>query len=196
MSFLALESALVERLKARLPAGVHVLTAADLEGVTAGVQPTPAVHVVYRGYRVKQGADDGTYARIEQTWFAVVAVRNVQDVRSGLGARDVAGPLMSAVCQALMGWCPDQEPMRLTTAPLPGFNGGHLYAPLAFLVDVPVDGGDPVDLASLADFITFSGQIDIPPHASETEHDKWLVEPPDYTTTQPDAQVTVTGLDQ
>jgi|GEM_PF-483027 len=197
MSFLSLEPALVERLKAMLPAGVHVLSAADLRGVSAGSQPTPAVHVIYQGFRVARSSDDGIFARLTLTWYAVVALRDVRDVRSGRGAREMADPLANAVMTALMGWMPDgQNPMRLAPGPLPGYDAGHLYVPIAFLVDQPVSADDPVDLTTLADFITFSGQIDIPPHEDETEHDKWLAEPPDYTTTQPDAQVIVTGLDK
>lgn len=51
-----------------------------------------------------------------------------------------------------------------------------------------------LDPATLSDFIIFDAQYDIAPHESAVEHDKWLQEPPDHTTTQPDAEDTVTGL--
>lgn len=64
-----------------------------------------------------------------------------------------------------------------------------------FNVEAGVTVPAAIDPATLADFATFDAQYDIPPHESETEHDKWLQEPPDHTTSQPDAEDTVTGLD-
>jgi phage gp37-like protein len=142
MSLLALESALVERLKARLPAGVHVLSAADLAGVAEGSQPTPAVHVVYQGYRVSESRPDGRAARIEQTWLVVVAVRNVRDARSGGAARADAGDLAESVIAAIMGWQPEgtSSPLKLTTAPRAGYAAGHIYMPLGFACETTVKG--------------------------------------------------------
>lgn len=142
MSFLALESALIERLKARLPAGTHVLTGADLAGVAEGSQPTPAVHVIYQGYRVAEARPDGRAARIEQTWLAVVAVRNVRDARSGEAARNDASLLADGVIDALMGWQPPgtSSPLKITQAPRAGYFAGHLYLPLAFTTENTVKG--------------------------------------------------------
>lgn len=142
MSFLALESALVERLKAKLPAGVHVLTGADLDGVSEGSQPTPAVHVVYQGYRVIETRPDGRAARVEQVWLAVVAVRNVRDARTGAAARADAGALGDGVISALMGWQPvgTSSPLKLAQAPRAGYSAGHFYLPMAFTTETTVKG--------------------------------------------------------
>ncbi len=142
MSFLALESALVERLKARLPAGAHVLTRADLASVTEGSQPTPAVHVVYQGYRVAESRPDGRAARLQQTWLVIVAVRNVRDAAAGSAARGDAGSLADAVIAALMGWKPAgvNKPLKLVNAPASGYRAGHLYLPLAFELETDVRG--------------------------------------------------------
>lgn len=40
-------------------------------------------------------------------------------------------------------------------------------------------------------FKHFHGDIDIPPHADPAEHGKWLKEPPDFSTSVPDAQMDV-----
>ncbi len=131
MSFLSLESALVDRLKATLPSDVHVLTAADLAGVAEGSQPTPAVHVVYGGYRVVE-ANSG-FSTIEQTWYAVVTVRNVRGVKSGAGARNEADALLDAVYAALAAYKPpNARPLAITNAPKPQTTAGFMYFPLAF----------------------------------------------------------------
>lgn len=129
MSFLALEPALVARLRERLPESVHVLTGADLADVAEGSQPTPAVHVVYQGY----SADPGPMLTITQTWLTVIAVRQVASVRSGSGARADAGVIADSVLAALHRYrAPGYRPLQLTTAPRPGYRGGHLYLPLAW----------------------------------------------------------------
>jgi len=99
-NFLALEPLIVARLKSALPADVHVLSAADLAGIAESAQPTPAVHVLYRGYRVRD-ADVPAFAAIEQTWLTVIAARNLTDLASGSDARQAAGPLAADVIDAL-----------------------------------------------------------------------------------------------
>lgn len=51
---------------------------------------------------------------------------------------------------------------------------------------------DPaIDESSLDEFLQFSSQYDIPPHATTAEHDKWLKEPPDYDTSAPELEDTL-----
>ena len=52
-NFLGAEPLIIERLKAMLPVHVHVLSTPELADVAADQQPTPAVHVVYGGYRAE-----------------------------------------------------------------------------------------------------------------------------------------------
>lgn len=61
----------------------------------------------------------------------------------------------------------------------------------------PYDGTEPLTddevIGNLADFLTFKADIDIGnPHQSAEEHAKWSVEPPDYSTSEPDLQTHVT----
>ena len=136
-SLLILEPELVQRLKARFAAtkpAVHVLTAADLADVVEEKQLTPAVHLVYQGSRVLEHRADKKMARIEQTWLAVVSVRNVRSTRTGADARADAGSLAGTVLLELLGWQPPSatKPLTLTNAPAARFSGGHQYLPLAF----------------------------------------------------------------
>lgn len=143
-NFLAAEPEIVAQLKAALqglPQEVHVLTSMDLLGVQEATQPTPAVHVLWRGFAVEECRADGAAARLRHTWAVVVAVRNVSTLGSGAAARAEAGELVARAGAALMGFRPKAKavtgPMKLTNAPppKPSLNGGVLYLPLAFHLD-------------------------------------------------------------
>lgn len=43
---------------------------------------------------------------------------------------------------------------------------------------------------TLEDFLTMHSQYDIKPHESKAEHEKWLKEPPNHTTSKPDLEDT------
>lgn len=129
---------LVARLKDRLPPDLHVLSAADLAGVTEERQLTPAVHVLYQGYRLLESSANGLTARIEQTWLVVVATRNVRALASGSATRLEAGALAAGVLQALMGFKPGSaaKPLQLSGAPAARYTAGAQYLPLAFATEV------------------------------------------------------------
>ena len=141
-SLTALEGDIVARLRARLPQTgadrVHVLTAAELANITEGSQPSPAVHVVLQSWSVAETRPDGRAARLQQTWLAVVAVRNLRDAKTGSAARADAGALAATVASSLMGWQPDSAaaPLQLATPPGAGYAAGYMYLPVA--VSAPV----------------------------------------------------------
>ena len=138
-NFLGAEPLIVERLKAVLPPEVHVLTAAELADVAADQQPTPAVHVVYGGYRVEDSRTGATTSAV-QSWITVIVDRNVADIKQGFHARQSAGLLAGHVMDALyrhrLMTGPNAPfgsgPLRLTAAPGPGFDEGHFYLPLGW----------------------------------------------------------------
>lgn len=139
--FMAAEPHIVQRLKdalAGLTPAVHVLTGADLAGVVEASQRTPAVHVLWRGFRVLESRPDGAAARLDHTWAVVAAVRNVRTLASGAEARAEAGALAARAGAALMGYRPPNVagPMRLTAAPAAMHSAqGFFYLPLAFLLE-------------------------------------------------------------
>lgn len=49
-----------------------------------------------------------------------------------------------------------------------------------------------IDFNALDDFRTFHADYDIPPHETAAEHQKWVQEPADYSTSQPELQDTLT----
>ena len=138
-NFLAPEPEIVERLKAILPANVHVLTAKELADVKEDSQPVPAVHVIYNGFRVTESRVDGRVSSLAHEWLVVAAVRNVRGLKAGTDARQEAGELAAQAGAALMGFRPKQGvagPFLL--APSPGISNsqaGYLYLPLAFAVE-------------------------------------------------------------
>lgn len=146
-NFLALEPYLVERLVAQLASlspKVHVQTASDLAGVTEDKQTTPAVRVVYQNYKILEARSDGTLVRMEQTWLAIVAIKNVKDLRTGAAARVDVGLITAKVARALMGFkapvC--TKGLELVDGPAGGFHAGFQYLPLAFKAELKLGTND------------------------------------------------------
>ena len=132
--YLAAEPLIVARLRDQVAGVPHVLTAADLAGVEARAQHTPALHVIYDGDEPagEAGQSDAGDVQITwQRWLVVLAVRSARDTLGGAGARALAGPLLVAVIQALAGWRPsaDHSPMLRASAPRPVFDAGFAYYP-------------------------------------------------------------------
>lgn len=134
--FTDIESALVTLLKEALP-GVHVLTATDLSDIEEDRQPTPAVHVIYNGFRVMETRSDGKAARVQQTWLTVVCIRNVRNRGSGSAARQDAVTLTDKLTGVLMGrlLAGSNRPLMIETPPRPGGMNGFSYTPLSWVVE-------------------------------------------------------------
>lgn len=142
-NFLALETLLIARLAAQLAdlmPKVKVMSSSDLAGISEDQQVTPAVQLVYRGYRVVETNHSNNSARIEQTWLAVVATRNAKSLRTGDAARAEAGVITRRVLHALMGHRLEgtSKPLRLADAPEAGYSAGYQYLPLAFVAELTV----------------------------------------------------------
>lgn len=123
---------LVQQAVAGMKPAVHVLTSADLADVKEGAQKTPAVHLIYGGYRIAE--DLGTAWSLSHKWYVVVVVRNVATQRSGQAARQSAGPLVAQVVGALIGASVPgaTRPLTLVSPPPASYRAGHQYIPSAF----------------------------------------------------------------
>jgi hypothetical protein len=135
--FLDVEDAIVDRLNERL-AGTAVLTAEELSDINERQQVTPAVHVIYSGYRPTREVGDGIVQEIETQWTVVIAVRSA---RRG-GVREKAAPVMREVIKALAGWRPDKShsTLKLASAPSAAHNPGFSYYPVQFTTRESVRG--------------------------------------------------------
>lgn len=141
--WLALEPRLIERLRAVLPAEVKLLSAADLAGVVENSQATPAVQLYHRGYRPVDEQATGGVQQAEQTWIAVVVVRNAAGQRDGAATRESASALCDHVFAALLGFRPGPPftALKLAQAPAAEWSrGGFGYYPLAFTTRLTVRG--------------------------------------------------------
>ncbi|MBF9263605.1 phage tail terminator protein [Paracidovorax cattleyae] len=134
-NFMALEPhlvALVRQAVEGMSPAVHVLTAAEIADVKETAQRTPAVHVIYGGYRIAE--DIGVAWELEHTWYVVAAVKNVATARSGQAARQDAGALAAHVVGALAGATVPgaTRPLTLITPPAARYAAGFQYLPSAF----------------------------------------------------------------
>lgn len=145
MNFLALEPLLIVRLRSRIPAARAVLSAADLADVRQATQVTPALHVLYGGYRPVEAAGRGAVVRLVQTWYVVAVVRNVAQGDAAQRVREDACALLDPVLAALIGWAPEHGgahigPLQLVAAPAPLIEAGYGYFPLAFTAELHLQG--------------------------------------------------------
>ena len=133
--------AIVERLKALCPAAKgNVFDTADLAGVKAKSQITPALHVVLFDYAPADVVDgEGLW---DETYFVIAVVKNASRDRVA-GQRSEAATLLNEALQALSGWQPASSTAQLNVVPgpRPWPSATHAYFPLAF-VGRPVTGRD------------------------------------------------------
>ena len=142
-SWLELEDLLVERLKAELAPGIKVQTARDLAGVLENGQASPGVQIYHSRYTPTQEQAAGAVQEVEQSWIAVVVVRNAATQLTGAAARNAASPICDAVLNALLGHKPGKDftPLKLTSAPGAAWSkGGFGYYPLGFTSRLTVRG--------------------------------------------------------
>lgn len=140
-NFLGAEALIIERLTTRLGNSVKkVVGAPDLDGVRSASQVTPAVYVIYGGYRPER-SNGPDVVELSQRWLVVVTVRNVRNGTSGDGVREDAGLLAGATLRALVGWRPPgYGPLVLESGPPPGIDQGYGYFPFIFTTKTMVRG--------------------------------------------------------
>lgn len=193
------ENALVEGLKAHRDIKTKVRTVDSLPDVLSDkvlaryVTDAPALYVVPGRITVKD--DDATLE------FTVVGiVRNVAgqaQARKGDGKDIGCDHLLALATRAINQQRHGKCRWALTSAQMADddlfLQAGIAAIEMKFASSpVPLDADFGADqLAELDDFNTFHADLDIAPQAGSAEHVKWLATPPDYSTSQPDADLTV-----
>lgn len=163
----------------------------------------PAGNAVYFTFLGGPVSDvDG--ARVNGRFDAYVIVRHVGDAESRrrgdtttIGAYEIVSRLVKQLHDSVVtdiGAIKVKRINNLFSIQLEEAYKAALYAVTFEVPDMPFLY--EADLDAMDDFITFDAQHDIPPHETDAEHQDWLQEPPDYTDSQPDAQDTVTDLNQ
>lgn len=131
--FAATEQKILDRLRAKLPADVHVAALREIERVPEMRQKAPAVWVIHDGYTVGESIANGAVQQVRQEWFVVVAAKSAKGQGGVEDARDVAGELCEQVLSALLGFhLGGGKYLQLGDAPGPEYDGGYCHVPLAF----------------------------------------------------------------
>lgn len=134
------EQQIVAQLAENLEKDVRVLTAADLSGLQERQIPTPSVHVIFRGTKVRDTRPDGKAALISEQWMVVACVsdRRRDDAKESITA------LHDQIATCLMGFYPQgaSGPLKLADAPPPGKSENNLYLPVGFVVDGSLRAGN------------------------------------------------------
>lgn len=150
----------------------------------------PALYVLPGELRVRDG---NAYLA-----FAVAGVvRNAAghaQARKGDGIDLGLDHLLIAAVQAIHEKRLGGTSWNLTAASLvddPVFDATGVAAIEMAFESGPMELPAEVAFDDLDDFETFHGDIDIAPHVSEAEHQKWLQVPPDFTISRPEADMTV-----
>jgi len=206
MSIIKIEDHLVNETKALFGATlkrVDVLpNALNLGLLKSMITTAPAVYFAFLGGRAGQLDTDG--ATINGRFDAYIITRHVgnnEARRRGdattIGAYDIIGQLIPRLHDSVV---PDvgrlvlKNVQNLFSMQLEESFKAALYALTFEVPNMPFSYH--ADMAAMADFATFDAQYDIPTHDTAAEHKKWLQEPADHTTSNPDLTDQITGLDQ
>lgn len=127
------EQKIIDRLREKLPADVHIAPMREIERVPEMRQKAPAVWVIHDGYTVGEVIPPGSVQRIRQEWFVVVAAKSARGNGDPNAARDQAGEICEQVLAALLGYhLGGGKYLQLGDAPGPEYSGGYVHVPLAF----------------------------------------------------------------
>lgn len=170
-------------------------------GLLKQIIPTaPAVYFAFLGGRV--GTQDTDGATINGRFDAYVLIRHVgnDDARrrgdsTTVGAYEVIRRLIPALHDSVVddvGRIQLKSVQNLFSIQLEQSFKCAMYAITFEVPNMPFNY--EADLGSLDDFMTFDAQYDIPVHEAAAEHDKWVEEPADYTTSEPDLTDNLTDL--
>lgn len=129
------ENAIIDRLRATLPAAVQVHTFAELARVPEYRNKAPAVFVVYDGFNVADSPPNvPTLQQIEMRFTVVVTAKSAAGNGGGTAARDEAGDLTKTVIESLIGLRTDGgRYLRLSPAPGAEYDAGYSYTPVGFV---------------------------------------------------------------
>lgn len=173
----------------------EVASLPDLEGeslIGRFATDAPAVYVALGSFPVANRA-----ARLK---FGLACVarnsRSHEAARQGDGKAIGLYEIIEAVMALMDGARTPDANWRVTSCDLmvddnlykKGIYAGVVQIEMTGEVELP----DPIDEDSLSPFETFHADLDIPPIEAAGEHAKWLQEPPDQTTSKPDAEDIVT----
>lgn len=151
----------------------------------------PAVYVSAAPFQVSDGS-----ARLK---FGIACVarnsRGFDAARKGDGKVIGLYDIMESVASLVDGASIADLSWRVTGGDFLSNEALYKAGVYAGVVQVEMVGASPLpsalDESALADFQTFHGDYDVDPHQAPAEHDKWLQEPPDHSTSAPELSDTI-----
>jgi hypothetical protein len=143
MALLEVGPYLVDRLQDQCRSVKGVFMADALAGVLERGQQSEVLYVTLADYEpIKDDGSGDTLWR--ETWLVILVIKNVtQGPGRANGIYTTASRLLADVQSALTGWqCPPVTvgKIRAASPPAPQLNDAFAYFPLAFSVDVLVEG--------------------------------------------------------
>lgn len=133
--FKDIETAIVARLKDRLPAGTLVTTMSELERIPEYRNRAPAVFVVYGGFQPAEtpGPTIPQVQAIELSFTVVVTTKNATGNGSSTAARDDSEALSEATITSLIGYpVGGGKHLRLSAGGAAEYDAGYSYTPIGF----------------------------------------------------------------
>lgn len=132
--YAATEQSIIDRLRAKLPANVHVGTLRDIDIAQEMRQKAPAAWVIYDGYSTGDViTPTHQVQQVQQDWFVVVSAKSAKGNGNVDAARDAVSDLCELVLKALLGYhVGGGRYLRLQPAPGPEYSAGYAFVPLAF----------------------------------------------------------------
>lgn len=143
MTFLELESHLINKLREILPPEIRIYPSPSIEfSVNSLAEFCPAVHVIYEGYTIKNTTSIGLGTVYSQNWLVLIAVKNVRGLESGHPAREEASAIIDTVIQNLNGYQPPNHQLgRLMpiNSRQSAFGAGYMFFPFSYQCDLPIN---------------------------------------------------------
>lgn len=168
----------------------------DLDGdslVGRFVSDSPAVYVALGSFPVVNG-----YARIK---FGIACVarnsRSHQAARHGdgvvIGLHEMLDAIMTLADGATVGTGDEAVTFEVTSCDQVASEALYQKGIYAGVVQIQsaAEVALPALLGDLSDFKTFHADYDVEPHQESTEHDKWLEEPANHSTSAPELSDTL-----
>jgi phage gp37-like protein len=165
----------------------------DLEGdslIGRFVSAAPAIYVAMGSFQVKRGMAAPKYG------IACVAKnsRSQQAARHGdgvtIGLQEMLEAVMALLDGASVSYGDDTVGFEVASCDLIAsealYQKGVYAGVVQLLPTADVQLPPFLDESALADFKTFHSDFDVDPHQASTEHDKWLQEPADFSTSAPE----------
>lgn len=154
----------------------------------------PGVYWSFLGGRVKDNEHD---VQLNSSWMMYVITSHASgndarrrgDARQ-IGAYEIMAPLIPVMNNFIVpnaGALRFRQARNLYSGELEKNSVALYAASFELLMNLSIEEDNTLD-----DFITFHADYDIPSHETLTEHNKWLLEPADYSSSKPDAQDDVT----